>query len=149
MTILAAVGEAHQSDQIVSIGYDLATTYDDDLVVLHVIPDEDFEAHKAEIKRQSHGVQDFSFTQEEESAARFSERVVDQSLEEYDYDRITTKGRVGDPASAIFTEARSVDPRYLVIGGRQRSPVGKAIFGSVTQDILLRSDWPVVTAMVD
>ncbi|MDJ1433844.1 universal stress protein [Halostagnicola sp. A-GB9-2] len=147
MTVLAAVGEEHSSAQTVSIGYDLAVKYDEELVVLHVIPEKDFEEHKAEIERKSHGFQDFSLSQEEESASRFSQRVVEEVLGEYEYERVKMAGRVGDPATAILTEAESIDPRYLVIGGRQRTPIGKAVFGSVTQDILLQSEWPVVTTM--
>lgn len=53
-------------------------------------------------------------------------------------------GRRGNPAAEILEYATDVDAEYVVIGGRQRSRVGKALFGSVTQSVLLEADRPVV-----
>jgi nucleotide-binding universal stress UspA family protein len=49
-----------------------------------------------------------------------------------------------DTAAAILALAREADADLLVIGARRRSPVGKAILGSVTQSIILDSDFPVL-----
>ena len=57
------------------------------------------------------------------------------------------KGRVGEPVEEILAEADRRGAQYLVIGGRKRSPTGKALFGSKTQSILLTADLPVVTVM--
>ena len=54
-----------------------------------------------------------------------------------------------EEAEEIIDEAESEDPRYLVISGRRRSPTGKALFGSTTQQVLLNVDCPVVTQMDD
>ncbi|WP_440767015.1 universal stress protein [Natronorubrum sp. DTA7] len=51
--------------------------------------------------------------------------------------------RHGDPADEIIDYADSVDADTIVVPGRKRSPVGKAVFGSVTQDVILDSDRPV------
>ncbi|ELY62969.1 UspA domain-containing protein [Natrinema versiforme JCM 10478] len=56
-------------------------------------------------------------------------------------------GRTGNTAEEILNYATEVDSRYIVLGGRKRSPVGKALFGSVTQSILLDADRPVVAVM--
>ena len=58
-------------------------------------------------------------------------------------------GRVGDPTEEVLAVAAELDARYVVVGGRRRSPVGKALFGSTTQEVLLESDRPVVTVMRD
>jgi len=50
------------------------------------------------------------------------------------------KGRAGTPEEEIVEEAQSLDARYLVVGGRKRTPVGKFIFGSTTQAVLLDAD---------
>ncbi|WP_345782540.1 universal stress protein [Halostagnicola sp. A-GB9-2] len=56
-------------------------------------------------------------------------------------------GRHGNPAEEIIEFANETDAHYIVIGGRKRSPVGKALFGSVTQSVLLDATQPVVAAM--
>ena len=56
-------------------------------------------------------------------------------------------GQVGEPTEEIIAEAERRGPRYLVIGGRRRTPVGKAVFGSTTQSILLNAELPVMTVM--
>ncbi|MDS0475218.1 universal stress protein [Natrinema sp. 1APR25-10V2] len=51
--------------------------------------------------------------------------------------------RHGDPADEIIAYADSVDADVLVLPTRKRSPVGKAVFGSVTQEVILETDRPV------
>lgn len=53
-------------------------------------------------------------------------------------------GAVGDPPSTIIEETESVSADLLVIGGRGRSPAGKAMFGSTPQEVLLNATCPVV-----
>lgn len=149
MTVLAAIGEEHESNPVIATANDLATAYDDPLEVLHVVPREDFNAHKMAIEGDLPGFGDYSLSQEEDSAAEFARRVADETLVDYDEDRVSGIGRVGDPAEMVLSVTAEVDPRYLVIGGRRRSPAGKALFGSATQSILLAATVPVVTVMVD
>lgn len=50
-----------------------------------------------------------------------------------------------DPAEAVLDEIDShSDVQRLVIGLRQRSPVGKALLGSVSQRLLLDAPVPIV-----
>lgn len=53
--------------------------------------------------------------------------------------------RSGDPAEELIRAAREVEADQIVLGGRRRSPVGKAVFGSVVQDVILKADCPVTT----
>lgn len=52
-------------------------------------------------------------------------------------------GRVGDHAEKIVDLAGELDADRVVVGGRKRSPSGKAVFGSVAQDIMLEAPCPV------
>lgn len=58
-----------------------------------------------------------------------------------DYDR---ELHVGDPTEAILAVAADRDVDAVVLGMRKRSPVGKALFGSVSQAVLLNADRPVI-----
>ena len=49
-----------------------------------------------------------------------------------------------DAATTLLKVARDVDADLIIIGIRRRSPVGKLVLGSVSQDILLRADCPVL-----
>lgn len=147
MTILAAIDETERAKTVVSIANDLATAYDDTLVVLHVIPRDDYESHRDEI-RDIPGFENFSISQKVDSAAGFAERLVNETLDAPTVE-IKTRGRIGDIADETLAEAMKVDPKYLVISGKRRSPTGKAFFGSSTQKILLNADCPVVTKMTE
>ena len=50
----------------------------------------------------------------------------------------------GDTVADILGVADDHDVDAIVLGGRKRSPVGKALFGSVTQSVILETDRPVV-----
>lgn len=49
-----------------------------------------------------------------------------------------------DAVETILQHAEDVDADQIVLGGRKRSPAGKALFGSVTQSVILNTDRPVV-----
>lgn len=146
MTILAAVNETANARRVATVGYDLAEAYDDTLVALHVIPEAEAEAHLEEMQRLA-GFEDFSVTRERESAARFASDLVESAIPERDPDRVEARGRIGDAAESILDTAEELEPRYLVVGGRRRSPVGKAVFGSTTQTVLLGADCPAVSVL--
>jgi len=51
---------------------------------------------------------------------------------------------VGEPADAIVSAAAAHDADAISVGVRARTPVGKALFGSVGQAVLLSADRPVI-----
>jgi nucleotide-binding universal stress UspA family protein len=53
-------------------------------------------------------------------------------------------GLVGDPAEEILEYSTAQDAEYIVVSARKRSPLGQAVFGSVTQSLLLNAERPVV-----
>jgi len=52
----------------------------------------------------------------------------------------------GDPADQLLDIARTEDANLIVVAGRKRSPTGKALFGSVTQSVILNAERPVLVA---
>ena len=55
--------------------------------------------------------------------------------------QVTTGEDVGE---AVLDVVSTLDTELLVIGARRRSPVGKLFLGSVTQNIILHADVPVL-----
>lgn len=77
------------------------------------------------------------------SVRRASDMLDEQGIE------FTIEESSGDPADAIVSAADSVDADLIVVGGRKRSPAGKALFGSVTQSVVLSAGRPVMVTGVD
>jgi nucleotide-binding universal stress UspA family protein len=138
MTILVPVENAEDSVQILKEGTQLADAFDETLVVLHVMVDNEFES-----RRESQP--NYSLEKAENNAAQTAadaaSRIDDPARD------LLPVGRVGDVTEQILAEARERDARYIVLGGRNRSPAGKAVFGSVTQSVTLAADTPVVVAI--
>jgi nucleotide-binding universal stress UspA family protein len=63
-------------------------------------------------------------------------------LEERGYDVTLAEGRL-PPADGILDIAEEHEADHIVMGSRKRSPTGKVIFGSVSQQVLLESPVPV------
>ena len=61
----------------------------------------------------------------------------------------TARREHGDVTDTILEVAADLDADGIIITGRKQSPIGKAVFGSVTQDVLLNSDRPVTVAMAE
>ena len=69
---------------------------------------------------------------------------VENILEEQDALEVTSVGKSGDPATAVLQAADDHDANLVCVAGRKRTPTGKAIFGSVTQEVILDSNYPVL-----
>jgi len=52
--------------------------------------------------------------------------------------------RAGTPAEGILNAAEEVKADLILMGGRKRSPLGSALFGSVSQEVTLDATRPVV-----
>ena len=136
MVIVAAISDSEQSRDIAARADELARAFEDDLHLVHVIEETEYTRI---VEKQSNDRETDTGSVEDNAAARAA-----NGLDEVisgDYEVI---GRVGNPGKKVVEYADEVDARYLVVGGRARSPVGKAIFGSVAQSILLSAKRPVV-----
>ena len=74
-----------------------------------------------------------------------SARIAEDRLQEAGIS-VTLTERSGDPATEILEYTKQADVDLICLAGRKRSPTGKALFGSVTQDVILRTKLPVLIA---
>lgn len=144
MTIVTATANDERTESVLRTAHDLATAHDERLIVLHVVS-------KGEIVERQQGIHSLNDVPQEpiDREIERSKREVDTMLKDTlgTADAIDAAVRVGSPADEIISVGEEVDAHYLVIGGQRRSPTGKALFGSVTQSVLLQADRPVVTVM--
>lgn len=71
-------------------------------------------------------------------------RVLD-TFEDTDVD-VQVEESSGDSATEIVETAEELGVDAICVGGRRRSPAGKALFGSVSQAVLLNAECPVLFA---
>lgn len=170
MTILAAVDGERAPDQVVEIGHDLAQQFETEFVVVHVMDQDVYEERRdatsdmpaltefasgigyedsTEERTRSASTDRHTYTIEdaERDAANVARDVVEETIDRVR--DVTFQGRVGDTVDEILAESERRDAQYLVVGGRKRSPTGKALFGDVTQSILLNAECPVVSLLHD
>lgn len=142
MPVVAAVDQSEQSEAVVEQAGELAERYG---VGLHVV-------HVREFSVGSFSVDDFKGTERDSpDMADVREEATRTAVEAAGrvdgFDELETVGLLGDPAKELVKYGRKHDAEYLVLGGRRRTPVGKVMFGSVTQSVLLSADRPIVVVM--
>ncbi|WP_418286425.1 universal stress protein [Halorubrum sp. DTA46] len=147
MVILVVVGGGEDSEDVaetITVAADMARVYEEELIALNVISNDEF-LKEQQGKTSIADVRSEPIERYENEAAARAKTLVEGVLD--DPTNVTYMGRVADPADGIVKVGQEVDARFIVIGARRKSPVGKAIFGSTTQSVLLSADRPVVTVM--
>lgn len=61
----------------------------------------------------------------------------------------TRHGAVGEKGEEIVELAETLGADLIIVGGRKRSPTGKAVFGSTAQEIMLNAPCPVTFVRAD
>jgi nucleotide-binding universal stress UspA family protein len=78
------------------------------------------------------------------AAVRRAREVLEDAGVEYVLDEES-----GSPAEEIVERADELDVDAICVAGRKRSPTGKALFGSVSQNVILETDRTVLFAHVE
>lgn len=139
MVILAAVDRTDRSADVIDESAALADAFEEPIHVVHVLSRSEFMS-LGQTKAENREAIDMDTIR---SVARDIAVDAASAIE----DDVESIGLVGDPASRITEYAEDHNVRYLVVAGRKRSPTGKAIFGSVTQSVLLNAPCPVVSTI--
>lgn len=142
MSIVIPVDSGENIDSILEEGREIAEAFNDELHVVHVLDEESY----YELDRTSAEKQHTTVMNEEieATAAEIAKEAAESAGED-----IIPVGRMGKPAEEIVQYAGEQDARYIVLGSRKRTPIGKAVFGSVVQSVLLNADQPVVIIRKD
>ena len=140
-TILLAVGanDERRIDQLGEAVADVAVPTGARVVVAHVFEDDEFDRTSARLKDR----QDEDPLEPDQVAERHATvRGLVEILQAAGL-KPEIRGAVGDRAPTVVGLAEEYDADRVVIGGRERSPAGKAVFGSTAQEILLSAPCPV------
>lgn len=139
-TVLVAVGgrDDARADALVDAVRAVAAPSDARVVVAHVF---DTDSYRETVERML-GT-DRGHIEPDELAARMTvTRTITDRLEAESID-CTARATTGTSGEGIVDLAEDVNADRVVIGGRQRSPTGKALFGSTAQEIMLNAPCPV------
>ncbi|WP_226004130.1 universal stress protein [Natrinema salinisoli] len=140
-TVLLAVGpgDADRSEQLAEAVLEVAKPADATVVLAHVFTDDEYDEVLDRLE--------FDRTVDEidpDAVAGRHSTIQDLQaiLDEHDVD-YEVRGAVGEHGSSIVDLATSTGADRVVVGGRRRSPTGKAVFGSTAQEVLLSAPCPV------
>jgi nucleotide-binding universal stress UspA family protein len=59
------------------------------------------------------------------------------------------RGAIGHYGEKVVEVAEELDTDLVLVGGRKRSPTGKAVFGSLAQEVMLSAPCPVTFVRAD
>lgn len=139
-TILLAVGP-QDDDKIETLAesvLEVATPTDATVVLTHVFTPDQFQEITSDLGFPDATTEDVdAITKRLEAVRRLEERFDEGNV---DYE---IRGVVGDISDKLLTTAQEIGADRLVISGNSTTPVGKALFGSTAQDVLLNAPCPV------
>ncbi|WP_096390227.1 universal stress protein [Halopenitus persicus] len=137
-TLLLAVGPSDDDrvDELVSTTTDIAGPADATVTIAHVFTDDEYDTvlDRLEIP----GVPDPDGVARRATIVReLEQRLADAGI------ATDVRGSVGNHGEQIVELARDEGADLIVVGGRKRSPTGKAVFGSTAQEVILNAPSPV------
>lgn len=140
-TILLAVDTADEerTERLAEETVDVAGPTGAEVVLVHVFTDDEFEDVRTKLDVDAESE---ASTPDAVARRHTTTRTISKALSAADVPH-TIRGAVGDHADEIVDTAEEIDADRVVVGGRNRSPTGKAVFGSVAQEVILTSPSPV------
>jgi nucleotide-binding universal stress UspA family protein len=139
-TILLAVGpgDADRTEVLAEAVTDVAGPTGARVVLAHVFTDEEYDDV---LSRLDYDPMD-EIDPDEVAGRHSTVRDLTDALDETGVD-YEVRGRVGPHGKSIVQLAKEVRADQVFVGGRKRSPAGKAVFGSTAQEVMLNAPCPV------
>lgn len=134
MVVLAAIDRSERAEAVISEAHRLAGDAGQPLHVVHV--------GETQVPNPAGGYD----AEHTEFISREQARAIarDIAAAVLPADAFEAVGLEGDPIEELLAYADEQDAVYIVVSARKRTPVGQAVFGSVTQSAILQADCPVL-----
>jgi nucleotide-binding universal stress UspA family protein len=145
-TIFVAVGPADRdrNERLAEEAIDLAGPSGAGVVLGHVFTEEEYVE-----RRDALGFDPDSEVTPDRVAERIAAvRDLGEALDAADVE-YEVRGALGDSGEGIVDLADAADADLVLVGGRTRSPTGKAVFGSTAQEVMLSASSPVLFVRAD
>ena len=139
-TLLLAVGpnDANRIEELAATVTDIAGPAGADVVIAHVFTDEEYETVVDRLEFDAVAEADPDDVADRHTTVRdLRDLLHDAGID------TSVRGAVGDHGDQIVALAKDTAADLVVVGGRKRSPTGKAVFGSVAQEVMLNAPCPV------
>jgi nucleotide-binding universal stress UspA family protein len=144
---LAVVEADETTKDLVREAGELAAGVDAELVLLHVTDEDEYEKRRGDLERIPEIDTQYSLGQAEQGARQFAEDIGREVLADVDVD-YEAVGRIGDEDEEVLGAAAAEGCDHVFITGQKRSPTGKAVFGDVTQSVILDFEGAVTVVTV-
>jgi len=139
-TVLLAVGNRDDTrvDALVDAVKNVAVPTDATVIVAHVFDSNSYREVVEQMLETTNGT-----IEPDELVGQLT--VTQEITEQLEAESVTTVPRAttGTSGEGIVSIAKDVSADRVIVGGRQRSPAGKAIFGSTAQEVMLNAPCPV------
>ena len=142
MVVIAAVDRSDRARSTVSEAANIAAAFGDSVHVVHVLSRSEFvDLEQTNVEKSGRPIE---ISRVRDHAAELANRAAEGVTASVDLEYV---GLIGDAADEVLTYAANQDARYIVVGPKKRSPTGKVLFGSTSQQVLLNAGCPVVVTM--
>jgi len=139
---IAVVEASDSAKELVREAGELAAGVGADLVLLHVTTEDEYSDRRESMASIPDLNVNYTIDEAQDGARTFAKDIGRDVLDDIDIEPEAV-GRVGEKGDEILQFADSTDADHIFLAGRKRSPTGKAIFGDVTQRIILEFDGAV------
>jgi nucleotide-binding universal stress UspA family protein len=139
-TVLVAVGESDEDriDALAQTAIDIAGPAGATVKLAHVFSKEGYRETREALDFD----RDAEVTPDVVAKRYVTIRDMGDAMTEADIE-FTYHGAVGPEGEAIVELAEEFAADLVIVGGRKRSPAGKAVFGSTAQEVILNAPCPV------